>query len=164
MNFNIYAVRYFLVVLLLLSSQLLLAQSTQRLTIVTSKRASEKTQTFFINCLSGKYTDDLLPNDHYPKLDSAKHIKALLRLKPAIKLKEECDGIYYYLLRSGYWRTPTFRGNEGSYYEYEYLVILNNRITPFKAKDSENRRKFRNIRKELIKRIGTQKTDSIKPY
>ena len=111
--------RYLLVAFSLLLFQSSFAQKVHRLTIVSHKNHTAEARRFVDSCLGNNYDDDLLPND--ATLDTVKHINALIRVETAIKFKGECDGIYYYLLRSEYWRTPTFRGG---YYDYEYLVIL----------------------------------------
>ena len=150
--------RYFLLVFSVFLFQSAPAQSIHRLKIISLKKPTTESQRFMM-CLANNYNDDLLPN--YPFLDTIKHINALIRVENAIKFKGECDGIYYYLLRSEFWITPTFRGG---YYDYAYLVILNNKIIPFKANDEANAAKFQRIRQDLIKNVGVQKTDSIRPH
>jgi hypothetical protein len=154
--------RYFLLAFSVFLFQSGFAQSSHRLKIVSHKNHSAEAKKFVEQCLGNRYGDDLLPE--YPELDTVKHIQALIRVEPAIKFSDGCNGIYYYLLRSGYWRTPTFSGSNGAFYEYEYLVLLNEKAIPFKANDPANSEKFARIRKDLIKYIGVQKTDSIKQH
>ncbi|MCI1188868.1 hypothetical protein MON38_15700 [Hymenobacter sp. DH14] len=154
--------RYFLLIFSIFLFQLVLAQSSHRLKIVSHKKHTAEEKKFVEFCLSNKYGDDLLPD--YAGLDTVKHISALIRAKPAIHFDGDCNGIYYYLLRSEYWPTPTLSGTNGAFYEYEYLVLLNEKAIPFKANDPANSAKFAGIRKDLIKYIGVQKTDSIKQH
>jgi hypothetical protein len=150
--------RYFLLIISIFPAHAGFAQSSSRLKIISSKKHTTEARKFVDLCLSKNYDDDLLPN--YSWLDTVKHINAFIRAEPAIKFRGECDGIYYYLLRSG-WAIPTFRGG---HYDYEYLVILGEKIIAFKANDAANAEKFQRIRRELVKIIGVQKTDSIKPH
>lgn len=152
--------RYFLLAFsFLILFQSGFAQGLRRLTIISHKKHTAETQKFVNLCLGNNYGGDLLPN--YPFLDTVKHVNALIQIEPAIKFKGDCDGVYYYLLRSEYWVTPTFRGG---YYDYDYLLILNGKVIPFKANDKANAAKFQRIRQELIQHIGVQKTDSIRPH
>lgn len=124
----------------------------------------EKARKFVTSCLCNQDATKLLPNQPELRLDTLKKFEVISRVVPALKFQKECDGIYYYFLRSEHWITPTLSGPRGAYYQYQYLVILNKKLIPFRAKDRANYAKFQRIRQALIRIIGVQKTDSIKPH
>ena len=140
------------------------AFSQGKLKMVFRLPKDEKARKFVTSCLCNQNAAELLPNHPELRLDTLKRIEVIPRIVPAVKLQNECDGIYYYVLRSEYWTTPTFRGAKGTFYAYQYLVILNKKLIPFQANDRANPAKFQRIRQELIRSIGVQKTDSIRPH
>ncbi len=154
--------RYLLIFLLSLGFYSAFSQNKPKVVFRLPKE--EKAKKFVASCLCNQDAGELMPNHPELRLDTLKRIEVISKVVPAIKFQQECDGIYYYLLRSEYWLTPTFRRPNGTFYAYQYLVILNKKLFPFKANDSSNAAKFQQIRQALIKDLGVQKTDSIRPY
>ncbi len=152
--------RYLLVFILSLAFHNAFSQSKSKVMFRLPKDATARK--FVTSCLCNQDADKLLPNHPESRLDTVERIEVISRVVPAIKFQEECDGIYYYFLRSEYWDAPMFRGAKGTFYAYQYLVILNKTLIPFRANDKANPAKFQRIRQELIRNIGVQKTDSIR--
>lgn len=154
--------RYLLLLLFSLAFHRAFSQSKPKVVFRLPK--DEKSRKFVTSCLCNRSTTKLLPNHLELRLDTLKRIEVISRVVPAVKFQKECDGIYYYFLRSEYWVTPTFRGTNGTFYAYQYLVILNKKLIPFRANDQANSANFQRIRQALIRTIGIQKTDSIMPH